>query len=296
MPITSEHPLYYNCPHSEGIERYGLLRQKDNCFYAIDNNFEVLKTVQLLMMRYEMLSIVNIDHFFTFLPKTQIIIDKYQIDALTNNHNAHVAQAAIINNNEERIQKIQKEINNNNCFLFGLTQSTARNLYVDINHFRLQDNIIQLTEKPKTFNEDVQEKLFLLRRIVYVLNALQTYLLEFARLQERISTDGLIAYKDYFKLCYPLDTKFEKIIEKDLAIERQRPATIKLYINTVYKKINQIDLGKSIKELIVEMIADTSWIAEETLIDHLDHIPAYEAGRISKILHKDLTSILKILK
>jgi hypothetical protein len=297
MSIKNTHPLYYDCKHNPTLERYGLLDSNENFFYIIDNNLEVLKLVQLIMRRYENLNIVNIDHYFSFLSKTQSIIDKYQIDALKNNHNKHVANASIIQNNNDRIKNIQLEINNDNCFLFGVTPMSAQALPIDSNHFRLLDNIIRFKNKPNTFNDDVQEKIFLIRRIVYVLNALLEYLTEFSKLQEQITTDGLKIYKEYFKACQPQDTKFLKILEQDLTIEELRPTTINLYIRTVYKFLNELDLNhhRSVKDIILELCSKIKFISKQTHLDNPTAIMSYESYRITKILDEDLNSILKNL-
>jgi len=293
MLINTQHPLYYNCSYNSSTERYGLVHPRDNCFYIIDNNFKVLKNVQLAMLEYELLTIVNIDHFFTFLSKTQKILDKYQIEGLTDNHNNHVARAAIINNTEEKASQIQKTINNDNCFLFGLNRLMSYVIGLDRNHYQLGDNIIKHTEKPKSFDSNLQEKLFLIRRLVYVLEATADYLTQFASLQENISLDGLQIYKEHFELCYPNDTKVSKVIERDIEIEYLRKETIRLYIGTVYKFINNLDLDQSIKNIILMLSSKLPSIADQTLLDNPTSMPSYESNRIRHILDYELNKILK---
>ena len=285
--------LRHDCPHHPEKERYGLLKPNDNCFYIIDYDFDVLKNVQLAMLQHEFMVITYIDHFFTFLPKTQQLIDKFQIDALTENHNNHVANANIIQNQGDRIEQVQKTINNDNCFLFGLTPQSARSYAMDHTHFRLVDNIITHSEKPDSFDEDVCEKLFFLRRVFYIVSSLEEYLLEFARLQERIGIRGLTSYKEYFKNCYPEDTHFEKIIDRDIDLEHRRKKTIKSFIQTVQIFINKLDLKKSVPELIEDILAMLPDISRETYKRNPSTMRSYESNRISLVLQKELQSILK---
>ena len=158
--MDTNHPLYYHCQHDPIHERYGLLQQRSNSFYIIDSDPELLKKVQLTMMRHELLHFVNVDHFFNFLTKTQKTVDKYQIKSMAEAHITHVKKAAVFKNNKDRTEQIQQFINNDNCFLFGMTESTVRSMHADVNHFRLTDNIIQHQQKDKWFNNELQEKLF----------------------------------------------------------------------------------------------------------------------------------------
>lgn len=286
--------LRHDCPHHPEKERYGLLKPNDNCFYIIDYDFDVLKNVQLTMLQHEFMVITYVDHFFTFLPKTQQLIDKFQIDALTENHNKHVANANIMQNQGDRIEQVQKTINNDNCFLFGLTPQSARSYAMDHTHFRLIDNIITHSEKPQSFDDDVCEKIFLLRRIFYVTQSLEEYLLEFATLQERIGIRGLTAYKKYFKNCYPDDTSFEKIIDRDIDVELRRKKTISEFIKTVQRFVNRLDLTKSIPDLIKDFCEMLPNLTKETYKNDGDvMMRSYESNRICRVLEDDLRSFLK---
>ncbi|MFZ9241226.1 MAG: hypothetical protein ACO22R_08785, partial [Chitinophagaceae bacterium] len=80
-------------------------------------------------MKYEFLHFVNIDHFFNFLNKTQQTVDKYQIKSIAEAHIAHVQKAAVFKNDELRVEQIQQTINNDICFLFGMTPLA---LYVNL--------------------------------------------------------------------------------------------------------------------------------------------------------------------
>ena len=290
--MKSTDPLYLDCSHNPTSERYGLIRPNDNCFYIIDSNFEVLKNVQLVMMKHEFLAITYIDHFFDFIPKTQMLVDKYQIDSLTQSHNNHVARAGISLNDKTKINSIQRSINNDNCFLFGMSPMTMRSYTMDLNHFRLHDNIIQHTSKPKTFDDDVCSKLFLLRRILYVTHSIHEYLLEFARLQERISTNGLTMYKKHFKDLNPSDNKFSSIIDREIAIDASRFETIDAFIKTVHGFINNIDLNSTIPTIITEFCKTLEDLEKTTYTNTPSLVRSYEAHRIVTILTDDLMTIL----
>lgn len=290
--MESNNPLYFDCAYNPTRERYGLIRPNDNCFYIIDSNFEVLKNVQLVMMKHEFLAIAYIDHFFDFIPKTQMLVDKYQIDSLTRAHIKHVSRANISLNCKTKINSIQRSINNDNCFLFGMSPVTMRSYTMDLNHFRLHDNIIQHTSKSKAFDDDVCSKLFLLRRILYVTHSIHEYLLEFARLQERISTDGLNIYKKHFKDLNPSDNKFSNIIDREIAIDASRFETINAFIKTVHLFINDIDLNSTISKIIIDFCETLKDLEKITYDNTPSLIRSYEAYRIVAILTEDLMTIL----
>ena len=284
--MDTNHPLYYHCQHDPMHERYGLLQQRSNSFYIIDSDPELLKKVQLVAMRHEMLHFVNIDHFFNFLGKTQKTIDKYQLQSMIDSHDVTVSHAAIFKNDEARVEQIQKSINNNNCFLFGLTESTVRSLFVDVNHFRLTDNITKRDEKDKTFNNVLQEKLFLIRRLMYVLKGVFEYVLEFVTLQEKIGDFGLNAFQQHFDICNPNDAIIPVMVEKELEANQIRIRSIKQFYKAIYKHLNRIDFAQSIKEILKEFDSDVNSkkFAEEAIKDYPAFQNTYDMHKIIKIL------------
>lgn len=295
--MDSQHPLYYHCRYEKNSsERYGLLRQRDNSFYIIDHDPILLKNVQLLMSKYEFLYFVNIDHFFTFLPKTNDIVKKANIESLTEHHNFHVSKAAIHMNDETRINDIQKKINNDNCYLFGMTLSSARSLPVDVNHFRLTDNIVQHKKKNKIFDEEIQEKLFLLRRLTYVLKHTLNYLTNFIFLQENITEMGLNVSKEFFNVCNPHDSDIPNLIKKELEIDSVRINSIKYYHDALFKILNDIDLQQTINDFLSEF---KSKISKQVIVGYqakkyyLDYHPHYDMKRTTDILTKEIENILK---
>lgn len=293
--MDTNHPLYYHCQHDPMHERYGLLQQRSNSFYIIDSDPELLKKVQLVAMRHEMLHFVNIDHFFNFLGKTQKTIDKYQLQSMIDSHVGHVKKAAIFKNDEARVEQIQKSINNNNCFLFGLTESTVRSLFVDVNHFRLTDNITKRDEKDKTFNNVLQEKLFLIRRLMYVLKGVFEYVLEFVTLQEKIGDFGLNAFQQHFDICNPNDAIIPVMVEKELEANQIRIRSIKQFYKAIYKHLNRIDFAQSIKEILKEFDSDVNSkkFAEEAIKDYPAFQNTYDMHKIIKILQAEISLLMK---
>ena len=293
--MDTNHPLYYHCQHDPIHERYGLLQQRSNSFYIIDSDPELLKKVQLTMMRHELLHFVNIDHFFNFLGKTQKTIDKYQLQSMIDSHANHVKKAAIFKNDEARVEQIQKSINNNNCFLFGMTESTVRSLFVDVNHFRLTDNITKRDEKEKTFNNVLQEKLFLIRRLMYVLKGVFEYVLEFVTLQEKIGDFGLNAFQQHFDICNPNDAIIPVMVEKELEANQIRIRSIKQFYKAIYKHLNRIDFAQSIKEILKEFDSDVNSkkFAAEAIKDYPAFQNTYDMHKIINILQAEISLLMK---
>lgn len=293
--MDSQHPLYYHCRHDPSCERYGLLQQRSNSFYIIDSDPVLLKNVQLAMLKYEFLHFVNIDHFFTFLNKTQQTVDKYQIKSMTEAHIIHVKKAAVFKNTEARIEDIQKAINNDNCFLFGMTESTARSMPMDVNHFRLTDNIIKRNKKDNLFNNDLQERLFLVRRLLYILTGVFEYVMQFVTLQEKIGDFSLITYEKHFAICNPTDTIIPKMVEKEMESNLRRITSIKQYHNTIYKRLNEINLDQPIKQIILQFLSDIN--SEDTILETIKSYPmfhrTYDMNKIRGIIENEAKTLLK---
>lgn len=289
-----ENPLYYHCYHSPNIDRYGLIRQKDNSFYIIDSDPTLLKNVQLILSKYELLHFVNVDHFFNFIEKTNNIVNTINIQSLTEQHNYHISNAAVIQNEDKK--QVQQNINNNTCFLFGLSLNTIRSLHVDVNHFRLIDNIIQHEHKNKLFDEDVQEKAFLIRRLLYVLKHTEAYLKQFFSLQEDIGNFGMSVTKDFFKICNPEDTLIPNLIEEEVKTNNRRLESFNTFAQMLFKSINDIDLSKSIKNILLDFIEtlDHGQIIEaESKKFNKNYIRFYDMHRIKSIIKNDCEKILK---
>lgn len=289
------HPLYYHCRHDPSCERYGLLQQRSNSFYIIDSDPILLKNVQLTAMKYEFLHFVNIDHFFTFLNKTQKTIDKYQIKSMTESHIAHVKKAAVFKNDESRIEQIQKSINNENCFLFGLTRSTARSMPMDVNHFRLADNIIKRDKKDKLFDSELQERIFLIRRLLYILTGVFDYVIEFVTLQEKIGDFSLERYQKHFARCKPDDTIIPKMVEQEIESNQRRIKSIRQYHDTIYKQINEINFDQPVKQIILQFLSNIN--SENTILETIKNYPmfqrTYDMNKIRMILESEANMLLK---
>lgn len=289
-----ENPLYYHCYHSPDIDRYGLIRQKDNSFYIVDNDPELLKNVQLVLSKYELLHFVNIDHFFNFIEKTNNIVDTINIQSLTEQHNYHISNAAV-NINKDRKQ-VQQNINNDNCFLFGLSLNTIRALHIDVNHFRLIDNVIQHKHKNDLFDEDVQEKAFLIRRLLYVLKHTNAYLRQFFSLQESIGNFGMSVTKKFFKICNPEDTVIPKLIEEEVETNNRRFESFNTFSQMIFKSINELDLSKSIKNILVdfiEILESGRKIEDDSKKFNKKYNRYYDMHRIKTIVKNDCEKILK---
>jgi len=292
--MDSHHPLYFQCRHDPSHERYGLLHQKSNSFYIIDSDPALLKKVQLTAMRYEVLHLVNIDHFFTFLEKIWKILDKYQIKSMTEAHHIHELRAAVYLNDKSRTEDIQKFLNNDNCHFFGMTVSTTRSIPLDINHYRLQDNIIKHQKKDKLFNDELQEKLFLIRRILYVLKGVFEYSTEFVNLQESICNFGLKEYQKHFAICNATDTAIPKIVEGEIESNEIRVKSIQQLYNTIYKRFNEINFNQSNKEILLQFIS-TIW-AKECITEAEEQYPdfqmTYDINKIRGILRNEINNLI----
>jgi len=293
--MDSQHPLYYQCTYNPNWDRYGLLRSKDNSFYIIDNNMNLLKDVQLMIMKYEVLHLVNVDHYFNFLSKTGETVKRLNIQELTEHHNNHVSNAAIFHNDSDRIEKIQKNINNDNCHLFGITKSSSWSLFLDVNHFRLEDNIIEHNKKDVMFDNDVQEKVFLLRKILYTIQGTFEYINQFVSLQEDISVAGLKRYKTFFSMCYPEDTVFSKLADADIEACNTRLESIKHLQAHFYRSLNSINLNNSILKIIQEYLSiiggDQTFIVEiEKLFPAFER--TYDIHRAQTIIVSELNKLL----
>jgi len=293
--MNSQHPLYYHCQYDSAHERYGLIQQRTNSFYIIDSDPELLKKVQLTIMRYELLHFVNVDHFFNFLTKTQKTVDKYQIKSISEAHISHIKNAAVFKNNKDRTEQIQNFINNNNCFLFGMTESTVRSMHADVNHFRLTDNIIQHQQKDKWFNDDLQEKLFLIRRLLYVLKGIFEYVIEFVTLQEKISDFGLDVFEKHFNICNPTDTIIPEMVKKEMEANQRRVKSIKQFHNTIYKRLNEINFDQSIKEILLQFHLKIT--SDECILETIKNFPSfqktYDIHKIRRILEEEINTLLK---
>jgi len=296
--MNTQHPLYYHCWQNPNYERYGLLRQRDNSFYIIDSDPILLKNVQLVLAKYEFLNIVNIDHYFTFLDKTQKTVDSLQIVELTKQHNNHVSHAAIFKNNANRIKDVQKNINNDNCFMYGLTLSSSRAIPADVTHFRLTDNIIQHLEKNTVFDSEIQEKAFLIRHLLYTLKGVHKYLTQFVSLQETIGDLGLNVYKDFFSICNPKDNTIPQLVEQELKTNAIRLNSLTAFCNTIFKEINLIDLQQSTKDILLQVetvVSNSQYLDQKTIEICVDYQRTYDMNRVAVIVTNEILRIVKIL-
>jgi hypothetical protein len=294
--MDTQHPLYYHCRYNPTYERYGLLRQRDNSFYIIDNDPTLLKNVQLTIAKYEFLHFVNIDHYFNFLPTVNTTINKYQIDTLTKHHNDHIKHAAVFRNDNHRTKEIQFTINNDNCKLFGLTVASARSLPMDVSHYRLEDNIIRHSDESKIFDKNVQEKIFLIRHLLYLLKSTVEYLNQFTTLQDQISVLGTNVANDFFKICNPYDEKIDVLIKKESEANDLRHKSIKYYYNTIFKYLNSINLEQTNKDIILQFknfVQNDRISDDEAKKDYPDYVHTYDIYRIKRVVEDETIKLLK---
>ena len=295
--MDTQHPLYYHCKYDPSYERYGLLHNRSNTFFIIEHDLELIKKVQLTAMRYEVLHLVNIDHYFNFLDKTQKTVDKYQIKSMTDAHSAHARNAAVYLNDKSRIDSIQKVIDNHNCEMFGLTVTTAWSTIADVNHYRLTDNIIKHESTGENSNHDyaLQEKIFLIRRILYLLKGVFHYVKEFVTLQEKICDQGLVEYQKHFALCAPSDTTIARMVREELEINQIRLRSIQQLHDTIYKRFNEINLNQSSKSILLEF-SSTIW-SNDCMLEmekrYPEFQPSYDINKIRTILKNEVLDLIK---
>jgi len=246
-------PLYYDCSYNKNTKRYGLYNATGNFFCILDTNFQRLKFVQLLLTKYQRLPIAQIDLFFNILDDIKKIAKTYSTHLPSSAHSEYLKKYNLKSSNN----KYQKEINNNNCFLFGLEDPIIINeSYVDVDIIadRQSNTIIKHKQIPD-INKEIQEKIFLLQYILYHIDSSIEFHTVLAEQQKNFYQQATIEYRNFFKLCYPTDSKIEQIIKDELEFYNGIDSEIFNYRSTIMQLLNKLDYSESTKQIILNLLA-----------------------------------------
>lgn len=245
--------LHYDCSYNKNTKRYGLYNATDNFFCILDTNFQRLKFVQLLLIKYQRLPIAQIDLFFNILDDIKKIAKTHSAHLSPLAHSVYLKKYNLKSSNN----KYQKEINNNNCFLFGLENPIIINeSYVDIDILadRQSNTIIKHKQIPNV-NKEIREKIFLLQYILYHIDSSVEFHTVLARQQKNFYQQATIEYGNFFKLCYPTDSKIEQIIKDELEFYNSIDSEIFNYRSTIMQLLNKLDYSESTKQIILNLLA-----------------------------------------
>jgi hypothetical protein len=242
--MDSQHPLYYQCQFNSNEERFGLCNSSNNFFYILDNNYQRLKFIQLLLIDYYQLPVVSIDAPYNLEVKVKNILKENNQHLSIEDYNRYVKKLKNSNN------ELYKALDNSNSYQFGLEKTNLRFEDYEVTPENVINNIIKHTDTVSV-DTSTREKMFFLRYVLFHIDtSIEFYT---AMLIEESRTHQLKAksYGEFFKLCYPLDSKVQQITQDEIAYHKEFEQEIKNYKSTLIQLLNKLDYNQSTKELIL---------------------------------------------
>jgi len=122
-------------------------------------------------MKYDSFLFVELSKHFSYLNQLEKQLDQTQnklIEQFVKRRINHIELTLPKNYRQEK-EIIQKGINNNNCFLYGVSPNTLKNPYsLDVKHGDLSFYIIKKEEKSIAFNNELQEKIYFLYSVLSI--------------------------------------------------------------------------------------------------------------------------------
>lgn len=244
--MDSQHPLYYQCPFNSNEERVGLCDSSNNFFYILDNNYQRLKFIQLLLVNYYQLPVVNIDAPYNLESKLKNILKENGQHLSANTYQPYVNKLKNSNN------ELYKILDNNNSYQFGLEKTNLRLEDYEVTPENTINNIIKHTTTVLV-DTNTREKIFFLRYLLFHIDKSIEFYTAMPTEDSRVHQLKASSYGEFFKLCYPLDSKVQQVVQDEIAFHKEFEQEIKNYKSTVIQLLNKLDYNQPIKELIVTL-------------------------------------------
>jgi hypothetical protein len=206
--------LYYFTTSTE-TGKFGLLHPRQNKFYLVDNRYEVIKLVQLLLCKYQHFSIVNL----------------------------------------LKIHGGSAKIDNDKCHLIGCSTPAIKNFHIDVSTRRTNIKLTSSTTPIDVFDLELQEKIFFLRQFInFILNVVEDFKKEeTSHIEDAVS--GLVEFKKFINIVLPNDTTAVEFADTEIVIKKQNLIEIDQLYKDIIVILNQINFLKhSIEEIKLQII------------------------------------------
>ena len=185
---------------TDSKDLYGLLDNRDNSFYIVDTNYHIIKLIQMLLIRQKFLHCINISK----LPGNEEI----------------------------------ENIDNSNCYQFGVLGSMTKNIRFDSDSGLFGSKI---TKSSRPYNKILANNLISLQKLLV---PFEKFFDDFENKEKQRYQDeiaGLHELKDFLELLMPTDQVYADLIQYDIderqrSIRRARPLK-----SDLLKKIMSID-------------------------------------------------------
>jgi len=228
-----------------------LWHPNENVFYILDTSFQKLKFIQILLAKYYDLPVANVDVFFNLFKKLKNTATLHSTHLSTREHEGYLKSIKSTSLNKN----YQQELNNNNCFLFGLHDTTLRQLDVSITNTKKPNQIVKHDENNTAHNKELREKIFLLRYILCYIDASIDYYSTLGQAQHQLNQQSTLEFGNFFKLCYPLDTKIQQIVQDETEWHNDFKSEIFTYKSVLMQLLIQLDYSRPNAEVLSQLIA-----------------------------------------
>jgi len=249
--------LPLDCNYSESA-RCGLLNYNDNSFYLLDfeGNVDILKKIQFILMRYECFLFVELSKHFSYFDQLEKQLDQTHNKVMeefikyTINH----IELSLPKNYRQEKEIIQKRINNNNCFLYGLSTPSLANPYsLDLKHGVFSFYIIKKEKKSIAFNNELQEKIYFLHSILSMFN---TYSGHFRFMYDYNTTNliyGIDQLSEFLKLTNQSSADLNDLLQNESNnLKTENTALLTHIERDLMIILNNLNYSESLDEIATE--------------------------------------------
>lgn len=160
---------------------YGLLDPITNRFYMLDNDYEVIKWVQMLLMNQKLLMCVPL----------------------------------------RTMASTAKNMNNENCYQYGCTADLIRNVRFDVDMVQKDISKIVPSTTPSHINENLRTNVFFLRDFLRFYKMLSSTYEEMEMEKFGDSINGLAEFRKFVKIMIPNDPNIDELVEYESDVKKK---------------------------------------------------------------------------
>lgn len=238
--------LLHQCPWKDNQSaRYALYYPPFQRFCLIEQNYRVLKLVQLLWSRYNWTSIVDLSKMQKHMQRTVEVQRTQQYTGQLVSSSVQIAEVDF------------ESIDQHNIHNWSISFHLAKSLKVDIVPNRWPDSVVSANPSAPDVDTDLQEKLLWLRFVVEKLLSIQQSAVNGWHFTYDQPRQGLEVYKDFSAGVYGAEYResFSEFIDQQAEHEQALLTAIQTFHHRVLKLLNSMDLNTvSLKSINTEFV------------------------------------------
>lgn len=199
--------------HIESIEEYGLFSSQRNRFIVVSANYRTLKFAQLLIMKHELLYLLDFTGIYGYRKGV---------------------------------------VNNDRCMKISIANGEKMRIEIDVNFTNPGYKLVPAPEE-KHDDQIFREKVIFLCDLIDFVDDNNKKLIANGIKQVEILKRGLDGFKDFLSMVLPEDKKVQHLIDREIANKDVPAEILSEFQSILFRILYSIDWGESLDDIKIEI-------------------------------------------